>query len=220
MDWIRHLLQTSDSLFPTGAYAHSLGLEGLVQDEWVSDLESLRDYLERSVRPSLTHVDLPLIRFARAASIADAVRLGRLCHALRPSRELREASVRMGRQRLELVARLTANEALGGLAGADGFQPHLPVVFGFECGALEIPLHAALVAYLYQSYSAQVSAALKLLRLGQTAAQTLLARLMASSEESINRSLALDEDHVGWFAPAADIASARHETAYTRLFIS
>ena len=32
-----HLLQTSDSLFPTGAYAHSGGLEGMVTEGWVDD---------------------------------------------------------------------------------------------------------------------------------------------------------------------------------------
>ena len=35
--WLPQLLQISDTMFPTGSYAHSYGLEGFVQDEMINN---------------------------------------------------------------------------------------------------------------------------------------------------------------------------------------
>ena len=57
--WFCGLLQAGDSFYPTGSYAHSFGLEGLVQAGVVSDRESLKAYFEQSVLPTLERVELP-----------------------------------------------------------------------------------------------------------------------------------------------------------------
>ena len=43
--WITGLLQAGDSFYPTGSYAHSFGLEGLVQEGTIRDRATLRDFL-------------------------------------------------------------------------------------------------------------------------------------------------------------------------------
>src|SRR5262245_48763619 len=103
MDWLTHLLQTGDSFFPTGSYAHSLGLEGMVVDAAVTDVQSFREYIEHSMIPSLTHVDLPFVHAAQTDDVETLVRLGALCHAVKSSREIREASLRIGSQRLQMM---------------------------------------------------------------------------------------------------------------------
>jgi urease accessory protein len=52
--WLPRLLQTTDSMFPTGAYAHSFGLEGAVQDGLVSDTASLDDFLTNQIVRAMT----------------------------------------------------------------------------------------------------------------------------------------------------------------------
>lgn len=220
LDWLPHLLQTGDSLFPTGAYAHSLGLEGLVEAGWVRDAGTLGDYLRRCALPGLVHLDLPLVRHAHGATVETCVALAKRCQAFRPARELREAGAQMGRQRLDLVARLTGHPLLNELSGRADFPPQLPVVYGAECGAMGVPVESAMTAYYYQAMAAQTSAALKLIRIGQTAAHTLLSELMAMCKDAVCRAAGMEIEDIGWFAPAVDIASARHETAYTRIFIS
>jgi len=59
--WLLALLQTADSLYPTGAYAHSFGLEGMVDAGIVKDRASLRRFLLTSVLPTLRGVELPLV---------------------------------------------------------------------------------------------------------------------------------------------------------------
>ncbi len=220
MDWISHLLQTSDTFFPTGSYAHSFGLEGLIQAGVVADRAGFHAFLNDSAIPSLTHVELPLVHLAHGANVEAALRLGRLGDALRSARELREASVRIGSQRLNMVADLTRDPLLEALRQRADFRPHAPVVFGVECGVTGVPVQAAMAAYFYQSLVALTSAAMKLVRMGQVAAQEEMRGALNRSEEMVAAAMEIEESEIGWFSPLTDIASARHQTAYTRLFIS
>jgi urease accessory protein len=210
-------------MFPTGAYAHSFGLEGLVEQGAVSDEPSLRTYLLRHVVPALAAAELPLVHAAwQAAGARDAARLVELddlAEALRTTRELREASRRIGFQRLQTLLQLDTNQLLQDFVELGG-AGHAPVVFGIECSLWNVPERSALQAYAYQAVSGQVAAAFKLLSFGQMAAQRLINDLGAELEARIDAALAVAPDDAGWFAPLTDIASSRHEQAYTRLFIS
>jgi urease accessory protein len=225
--WIAGLLQASDSAYPTGSYAHSFGLEGLVQDGAVRDLPTLRAFLLGQVLPQLAVTDLPIAAgaWADAGPVPawDPLRswcfLGR---AVRGAREIREGSEAVGRQRLEMAARLH-----GGLAAAfhqralaGGWPRPACVAAAIEGRTLGAPQAAVLAGIVYSSASGLVAAAVKLLRLGQNAAQGLLAEAVAQAPVLIEQALALDPAAIGGFNPWWDIASARHETADGRLFIS
>ena len=99
--WLPALLQLSDSTLPVGAYAHSFGLEGLVQMGAISDIDDLERFLTREMLSTLTEVELPLIRISRQAlennDLTALTRLDHLALATRPTAELRSASTRMGR---------------------------------------------------------------------------------------------------------------------------
>src|SRR5688572_10243171 len=108
--WLGGLLQTGDSFYPTGSYAHSFGLEGLVQQGVVRDRATLRTFLLRAVAPALGHVDLPIAAHGcRAFGAGNWQLIGELCllsSALKTAREVRAASENIGRQRVELVAKM------------------------------------------------------------------------------------------------------------------
>lgn len=221
------LLQGSDSAYPTGAYAHSFGLEGLAQAGVVRDLASLEAYLLEHGVPALAHGDLPFVAHAHAAALrGDAggiFALDAQCAALRGARELREAGARVGAQRVEMAAALADWPLLRELAAALGdgrWTGQLPVAYGAVSAAQGVAVDAALAAYAYQHLAGAAAASLKLLRVGQVAVQQMLTRVLdaASSRIALSRDVAVDD--IGWFSPLVDIASARHETAYTRLFIS
>jgi urease accessory protein len=225
--WIAGLLQTTDSFYPTGAYAHSHGLEGLVQSGVVHDRATLRSFLLDYALPALATTDLPLAAQAWESSGAppDWVRLRELCFlgaALRGARELREASRATGRQRLDLAATLR-----GGFAAefnrraVDGDWPAPACLAAVVEGrALGAPLEAVLSAMIYTTAAGFIAASVKLLRLGQNACQSLLAESLAQAPALISTALALNAADIGAFNPWWDIAAARHETAGFRLFIS
>jgi len=225
--WVAGLLQTSDSFYPTGAYAHSFGLEGLVQDGIVTDRAMLRHFLLEEVLPQLARTDLPVAARAWTAAgepidwegLKEACFLG---SAVRGAREPRDASEGIGRQRLELAARLHGGlaAAFNLRAAAEGWPQPACVAAAIEGRMLGAPAAAVLAALVYSASANLAAAAVKLLRLGQNAVQELLAEGLAGAPALIATALSLKTADIGAFNPWWDIAAARHETADGRLFIS
>lgn len=225
--WVLGLLQAGDSFYPTGSYAHSFGLEGLLQEGVICDRDSLREFILLAVLPALTHCDLPLAAHAwRALDGPDWEDVGELCvlsSALRAPRELRLASENIGRQRVELLTRLhdhpLALEFTRRAAAAD-WPGSAPVAAALEGRVHGAPLPAVLAGVGYATLASVLSAAMKLLRLGQNGAQSLLAESLARAPAAIAAATAVAREDIGWFNPWLDIAAARHERADARLFIS
>jgi urease accessory protein len=225
--WLVGLLQAGDSFYPTGSYAHSFGLEGLVQENVVRDRATLRSFLHLSALPALRHVELPLAAHAwRAFAAPDWTTVGELCvlsSALRTAREARLASENIGRQRAELAAGLhdsaLAQEFV--TRAAHESWPHSAAVSAaLEGRVLGAPLPAVLAGVSYAALASLLAAAMKVLRLGQNAAQSLLTEALAATPALIATAEATPRDEIGWFNPWLDIACARHERADARMFIS
>jgi urease accessory protein len=226
--WLPSLLQLSDSTLPVGAYAHSFGLEGLVQMGAVGNIDDLEQFLTREMLTTLTEVELPLIRHSRAAlednDPASLTRLDHLALATRPTAELRSASTRMGRQLLNLAPHLLGEP----LTSSPSWQivldsmPHrqtstaTAVLHHFR----QIPSNAGLHATTWQTLSGLAQAGLKLLHLGPAGIQGILARCADAIPPAVAASLSITEEDIGSYTPLWDIASSRHERAPARLFIS
>jgi urease accessory protein len=225
--WLLGLLQASDTLYPTGAYAHSFGLEGMIDAGVVRDRATLRAFLLNSVLPSLRNVDLPLAVHAwKAFGSRDWPAVGQVCalaSALRAPRELRAAAEAIGRQRVELLAHVhqagLAREFLR--RAGEARWPHCTAVSAaLEARVHGAPLAAVLAGVCYAAVAGVIAAATKLLRLGQNAAQSLLTETVALCPAMVGPACEPPLDEIGWFNPWLDAASARHETAAARLFIS
>jgi urease accessory protein len=83
-----------------------------------------------------------------------------------------------------------------------------------------IPLQPALHAFLHAVVSNWISAGSRLIPLGQTDSQRMLAQLEADVAATARRALAASLDDLGSATFRADLAGLRHETQYTRLFRS
>jgi urease accessory protein len=84
----------------------------------------------------------------------------------------------------------------------------------------QIPLHTALDGFAFAWLEAQTSAAVRLVPLGQSAGQRILLELGARVPAAVAHAFTLGDDDLGAAAPAHAIASAHHETQYSRLFRS
>ena len=228
MDWLPLLLQTSDALFPTGAYAHSLGFEEIVRLGLAHDEPSLREFLTEHVLPALASFELPYLRFANHAALADdlpmLIELDAEVGAAKLARETRDASAQLGVRRLKALRvilpddeQLTSCERAVGTGQMAG---HHVIICGVQAAALGLPLEAALGVYTYQSLAAVSGASLKLIRIGQEGVQRALRAATLAAPAAVARSLSASRDEAGWFNPLLEIASMRHEHAGERLFIS
>jgi urease accessory protein len=225
--WLLPLLQTSDALFPTGAYAHSLGFEEIVRLGLVRDEATLSAFLQEQIAPAQAAHELPYLRFAHeAATRADLdalCSLDREISAWKLAVETRAASRQIGGRRMQGVRLLSDAPLLAAFAerlARDETPGHHLTVFALQAAVLGIPLEAALAAWFYQAHAAVCGAALKLIRIGQEGCQRALQVAVAKGPEAIATSLCVEREQAGWFNPMLDIASMRHRLAEERLFIS
>ncbi|MCB1133484.1 MAG: urease accessory protein UreF [Verrucomicrobiae bacterium] len=213
------LLQANDSAYPSGSYAHSFGLEELVEAGVVGSPEELERFLESQVLPALLTFDLPYFakahRAANEEDIAALLAMDSELDAWRLPEETREASRRIGSQRLDLLVSLDASDLAPRFRGHQPRGHHL-IVTAIELAAL--PTAHAGRAFACQTVSGLTAASMKLIRIGQTSCQKILRRTLEKLGGEIDTALTRDPD--GWFNPLLEIASLRHARSHARLFIS
>jgi urease accessory protein len=225
-DQLLMLLQWMDSAFPTGAFAHSGGLETYTQAEIIQTPDDLLQLVTAKLEMA-SHTDLIVIHSAMAAyqdndtvAIAD---LDDLCTASKIASETRHASEKIGRRMLENVLNVRPDDRLTTyrtrIAGQQGHGHHA-VVHGLVCASMGLDPSAALLAFAYALVANQTSAALKLMSIGQTQAQAVLGRAHSAMQSAVDAALSRTLDEFGSFAPGLDIRTMQHEHLFRRLFIS
>lgn len=211
------LLRLASPSLPIGSFAYSQGLEQAVEQGWVGDEATAADWLLGLLAHMQAGQEAPLFaRLYRAWADGDAARAeewnGRVI-ALRETAELRAEERDAGASLARLLADLGVIDR--GPAG-HGYTSL------FACAAVRwgIALPEAAGALLWTWCQNQVAAAVRLVPLGQTAGQRILARLIDEIPGAVARGLALDDADIGFTAQGLALASARHECQYTRLFLS
>jgi urease accessory protein len=220
-DWLPWLLQVNDTQFPSGAYAHSMGLEDLVQREVVKTPDDLDAFLHQQIIPSLCAFELPMLAAAHAHAVRGSLENLRAIddelEAWKLSAELRQASRQIGSRRLALVGKLDPDPMLTAYADSGAPCHHL-IACALELRKL--PVAAAACAFALQTISGYATASMKLMRLGQERCQTIVRGAIAALAPKIEEAVRVPHESAGWFNPLLEIASMRHARARERLFIS
>jgi len=216
------LLRLSSPALPVGAYSYSQGLEYAVEAGWVSDQESAACWIKGGLERGLACLDIPvLLRLLRAWHRNDDEALwywSSLLLASRESAELRAEDAAMGAALARLLSDLGIEHA-GRLR--EGPAPvSYAMAYALACSAWQIDEQSAAAGYAWAWCENQVAAAIKLVPLGQTAGQRLLSVLIECIQNIPPDAMRLSDDQVGGSLPGLAIASALHETQYSRLFRS
>lgn len=221
---LARLLQLASPALPIGAYSYSQGLEWLVATGTVTDAPSgqrwIGDLLEYFVAPGEAAV---LWRLSAAAMVEDRLAFSGWNAWLRASREtseLRAETEQMGTALVKLTANLGCLDEFAIDAARAAAPVTLPAAFALAARGFGVAPEAALTAYLWSWLENQVLAAVKIVPLGQVAGQRMLLALGSRLSAAALHAQQIADDDVASFAPGLAMASARHETQYTRLFRS
>ena len=210
--------------FPVGAFSYSSGIEWAVDAGDIADAASLQNWLTSMLTDGAGFCDGVFLAHAhRAASTGDETRLAgiaELASVFVPSRERQLETSTQGRAFVD-VARAAWNCAsLDRLTASCGGVIVYPVAVGIVGAAHVIPLEPIVHAFLHAVVSNWISAGARLVPLGQSECQRLLARLEPEVTATAGRALNASLDNLGSATFRADLAGMRHETQYTRLFRS
>jgi urease accessory protein len=210
--------------FPVGAFSWSSGIEWAVEAGDIHDAASLRDWLGAMLADGAGFCDGVFLAHAhRAASAQDGAGLrqtAELAAAFAPSRERHLETSAQGCAFIDIARAAWNCVGLDQMvADCDGAIVY-PVAVGLVSAAHAIPLAATMHAFFHAVTSNWISAGARLVPLGQTDSQRVLASLEPMAAETGNRALNATLDDLGSATFRADLAGMRHETQYTRLFRS
>jgi urease accessory protein len=226
---LTRLLQLASPLLPVGAFSYSQGLEAAVEDGSIRDASAARRWILDCLELGLARFEAPIVLRLHAAWTArDFDRVHRWNNrflASRESAELLAETSQMGYSLRSLIIDLeedsTVDSAAADLAQFAAIDPlSYPPAFGFAAARWQVPPHDALTAYLWSWTENQVSSALKAVPLGQVAGQRILVAAQQAVARSVAKAERITDDELANLLPALAIASARHETQYSRLFRS
>src|SRR5882757_835327 len=210
--------------FPVGAFSYSSGIEWAVEAGDINNAATLRGWLAAMLADGSGFCDgVFLAQTHRAASARDDGSLreiAELAAAFVPSRERQLETSTQGRAFIDIARAAWSHDGLDALIAASGGAIVYPVAVGLVSAAHQIPLAPAMHAFLHAVVSNWISAGSRLVPLGQTDSQRILAALEPVVVATAARALQASLDNLGSATFRADLASLRHETQYTRLFRS
>ncbi|WOJ94099.1 urease accessory protein UreF [Congregibacter variabilis] len=213
-----HLLHLSSPALPIGAYAYSQGLEYAIEAGWLEN-EELSAWLRDGLQLGVAQLDLPiLLRACEALAENDTDSLNDWNSQLLASRETAELLLEDQQVGAALLRLLTSLETTG--LPTFRQKPAYAIAFAVACHRWGIETDAALQGYAYSWLENQITAATKLVPLGQTAAQKMLLALLKEIPEACAHAMTVDDSQIGLSLPGLAMASSRHERQHTRLFRS
>ena len=210
--------------YPVGAFSYSSGIEWAVEAGDITNAGALREWLAVVMTHGGGFCDavflVQALRATAARDIAAFVAVAELAAAFAPSRERHLETTAQGAAFFATTHAAWHCDALDWAARSWDGPLAYPVAVGVAAAGHGIAIEAALGAYLQAVAANLVSAGVRLIPLGQTDGQRVLAALEEALAATAARALTTPLEEAGGAAFRADLASMRHETQYTRLFRS
>jgi urease accessory protein len=210
--------------FPVGAFSYSSGIEWAVEVGDITDAASLRRWLAPMLADGAGLCDGIFLAQTYWAVVSgdDALLadVAELASAFVTSRERHLETTAQGRAFIEIARAAWNSGPLDRLIATCDVPIVYPVAVGLVSAAHGVPLAPTIHAFLHAVTSNWISAGARLVPLGQTDSQRLLAQLEPVVAATAKRALIASLDDLGSATFRAELASMRHETQYTRLFRS
>jgi urease accessory protein len=197
--------------YPVGAFSYSSGIEWAVETADIKDAATLKRWLSIVIGEGGGFCDAVFFVHAhRAVEVNDDTALrevAELAAAFAPSKERHLETTAQGRAFVEATRAAWPCAALDRLAAVWDGPVAYPVAVGVAAAGHGVAANL-------------ISAGVRLIPLGQTDGQRLLAAFEPIVAATAARAAATPLDQAGGAAFRADLASMHHETQYTRLFRS
>ena len=235
LSWLYRTLSWTSPSWPIGSFAYSSGLEWAHDAGWLNDAEAVELWLRECLQAgTLSNEAAVFMHGWNSVQAEDKPSLADLAELVVASQGSSERALETCAQgaafrRIAIAAnqethRVEVDIYISRLGAIPDNELPYPLAASSLFAAFHVPLNIALTAYLHAAIANLVSAAQRIVPLGHTEAQVLLVRLEVEVSATVARAVEeCDRPLIEFLSSttlAADIASMRHETQYTRLFRS
>ncbi len=216
-----HAIWQADGSFPSGSFAFSCGIEGVVAMRDAIDAATLRDLTETILRQRWATFDQIAVAQAFRAK-GDIRAVARVDHAVEAAMfgdSLRDGSRRNGGAFLAAHARIGTPIAtpLRHAVRSQTTPGHIAVMQGVVWQSLGMDERQSRIVSGYTVASAAIAASVRLNAIGALDGQRVLQAMLPLIDDLSAHPIEIDAELSG-FLPFIDIAAARHTRADLRLF--
>ena len=207
-----------------GAYTYSHGLENAFEQGLVTNVDEAVDWIGEIISSGNGFADAVFASRAFEAtannSFDDLCKITEFAAAFSSTKELRLESEAQGAAFIEIIQKVEPNTGIDLLTNNWPGPYVYPVALGAAAGAIGIDPHALATAYLHGFVSNLASALVRIVPLGQTDGQRIIARLSNVVEQAVINALTTNITELSTSTLMVDLTSMQHEIQYTRLFRS
>ena len=200
------LTQWLSPAFPVGAFAFSHGVETMIADGQIADAHALQDWLSDLLQYGSSRSDIVFLSEAYRANDVST-----LARVFQPSAERLEEAEKLGHAFARTVRKVWNLDVPDDL---------YPLVVGRAAALRGLPLPETAALYAQAFVANLVSAAVRLVPLGQTEGQAVVEALATQCEALGHAAPDLTLDDLSSCAFLSDVAAMRHETLEPRVFQS
>lgn len=215
------LLTWLSPAYPVGAFSYSQGLETAVAQGRVHDETSTQDWIADSLTDGTLWSDAVIFANSlNAPNIDVIVEINEFALAFQSAAELKAETLAMGRAFAQTTMLAWPCDRLEQALELLGADLAYPVAVACAASGHSIETQSATQAWIHAGVSNLVSAAIRLVPLGQTSGQHLLVGLESTILDNAQKAQKTNLDTLTTCSFLADICAMNHETQTTRLFRS
>jgi urease accessory protein len=229
MNKLLRILQLASPSLPVGAYSYSEGIEWLCDRGIITDMTSLKLWLDRELIGGSIRIDgAVLVRIYQSFLAEDIKQVNywnAWLSAQRETEELRNQSWQMGLSLYSLLCQISSDRLLQEFTSIQSNsrfnnQCNFITALGLTAVCWQIPIQEALQVYLFGWLANLISAGLRTIPLGQTQGQQLTWQFQDRINDVASEILELRDEDMECCSMGLSLASMQHETQYSRLFRS
>lgn len=224
-----HIMQLSDSFFPSGMFGMSWGLESLVRSGHIKKEENVLKFIENQIYFQLVPCDCPfllhVIKAVKQNNLQKIIELDDKYYSLKLIKEVRMASIRSGQQILYCGSDMIGNKNLlirKFLKKIQAKKSHgtYPVCFGIIAASLGISGTSSVRMMIYSYSTSVVAAAVRLGIIEHFAGQRILMCVSEYANNIIKSIKKKPIENIWQLTPMTDIFQMMHEHSDNRMFIT